>query len=87
MSRSGFRRLALLSFISVLGINSLLAQAGKSQAGDQSTPTDTSKEAVDPLKRPVSEKQRKENAKSLRQELSKETKAWYKYSGLIVIHD
>jgi GWxTD domain-containing protein len=76
MSPSGFRRLALLSFISVLGINSLLAQAGKSQAGDQSTPTDTTKEAVDPLKRPVSEKQRKENAKSLRQELSKETKAW-----------
>ena len=55
------------------------AQDGKSQ--DNSQPASTTSqgqgsEQVDPLKRPVSEKQRRENAKSLKQELSKEYRKW-----------
>jgi GWxTD domain-containing protein len=44
---------------------------GKSQPAGQDSP-----QAVDPLKRPLTEKQRKENAKALRGELGKTYKKW-----------
>jgi GWxTD domain-containing protein len=51
----------------------------KPASADQAEPTDQpaeSSQSVDPLKRPVSDKQRKENAKRLKQELSKTFKKW-----------
>ncbi len=49
-----------------------------SQAADTSSPppAKTSDQTVDPLKRPLSEKQKKENSKKLKQELSQTYKKW-----------
>ena len=74
------RRLFFVSF-AVLLLNGGLTLAQTTHPGspDQSsnpTPSVQSGGAVDPLKRPVSEKQKKENAKSLRQELGKTYKKW-----------
>jgi len=64
--------LALVSFAS--------AQEGKADAADASADTASSQEKanpdVDPLKRPLSEKQKKQNSKSLKIELSKTYKKW-----------
>src|SRR3954467_5120527 len=46
--------------------------AQDSSAGKQAQPAD----AVDPLKRPANDKQRKKNARALKQELSKPYKKW-----------
>ncbi len=73
MSRVGFRdhvAFALL-LVSVLGLgSSALAEDNKSD------PTASATQQSDPLKRPLTEKQRKQNAKSLKQELSKTYKKW-----------
>src|SRR5271169_3226152 len=53
--------------------------AGPAQAG----PAD----AVDPLKRPADEKQRKKNAKALKQELSKPYKKWLDEDVIYIITD
>src|SRR6476646_6708865 len=76
--RIGFLFL-LVSLILGLG-TAAVAQEGKSDStSDQATPPyaegQQTKE-VDPLKRPLSDKQRKENAKSLKQELGKTYKKW-----------
>ncbi|HEY1270917.1 MAG TPA: GWxTD domain-containing protein [Terriglobales bacterium] len=57
---------------------SAFAQSDKSEAGDQATPAskDKSEQDTDPLKRPLSDKQKKANAKALRQELGKTYKKW-----------
>ena len=56
------------------------AQTGAAGAKDQAAAAAASQgqadREVDPLKRPVGEKQKRENAKSLRQELSKEYRHW-----------
>ena len=79
--RIGFLTL-LVSLILGLG-TAAVAQEGKSDSStDQAAPaTPKSSEGqeskdADPLKRPLTEKQRKENAKSLRQELGKTYKKW-----------
>jgi GWxTD domain-containing protein len=66
------RRILLSAIVTgVIWIGSAWAQ--------DATPTDQKKgqdQQVDPLKRPLSQKQQKEKAKSLKQELSKEYKSW-----------
>ena len=55
------------------------AQDSKPASGGQTAPaaaSDQAGQADDPLKRPISDKQKKENAKSLKQELSKTYKKW-----------
>jgi len=56
-----------------------LAQTGTSGSKDQAEATSSQAQAdkeVDPLKRPIGDKQRQQNAKSLRQELGKVYKHW-----------
>jgi GWxTD domain-containing protein len=77
----GKRRLSLLLLASVIGMGSYGAaqQAGSSSSVPQSnsgSAQDQGSQPTDPLKRPVNEKQKKENAKALKQELSKTYKKW-----------
>jgi GWxTD domain-containing protein len=69
----------LLLFLFGLGLSAGAQQDGKKGSSDQAAPApsagQTGQEA-DPLKRPISEKQKKENAKALKQELSKTYKKW-----------
>src|SRR5215469_8204857 len=55
----------------------------KKDAAAQGQPPD----AVDPLKRPVTEKERKKNAKALKQELSKPYKKWLDEDVVYIITD
>ena len=59
------------------------SQSADKPAASQSQPAD----AVDPLKRPQDEKQRKNNAKKLKQELSKPYKKWLDEDVLYIITD
>ena len=62
--------------------------AGTDQAAPASAPAPTnSSQAGDPLKRPISEKQKKENAKALKQELSKTYKKWLDEDVVYIISD
>ncbi|PYX37649.1 MAG: GWxTD domain-containing protein [Acidobacteria bacterium] len=73
---SFFRFFFALAFLTILvwsAKSSAVAQQDKS-AADQGT-SDKSQE-TDPLKRPINEKQKKQNAKSLKIELSKQDKKW-----------
>ena len=65
------RGLACLLAGSLLAGGSLLAQ--QSEADSDKTPA---QQEADPLKRPISEKQKKENAKRLKQELGETYKRW-----------
>ena len=84
MSRVGSRcrRLVVSALLaSLFGIGSLVvAQSDKDKEGatDQASQSPQAQGAkeVDPLKRPFTEKQKRENAKSLKQELSKTYKKW-----------
>jgi GWxTD domain-containing protein len=84
MFQVGLRRCLLSSSLPVLflfGLNlSATAQEdSKKGASDQAAPASSSGQTVqggDPLKRPISDKQKKENAKALKQELSKTYKKW-----------
>jgi len=67
-----------------------LAQDSKPASGGQTEPakaSDQAGQADDPLKRPISEKQKKENAKSLKQELSKTYKKWLDEDVVYIITD
>jgi len=72
--------LMLLATVTALGSPAVGQQAGSSSPATQSntgaTSQDQGAQPTDPLKRPVSEKQKKENAKALKQELSKTYKKW-----------
>jgi GWxTD domain-containing protein len=74
MSLSGSFRtfLCLILFLSLVGLGQTV-QAQKEKSNDTKGQDN---QEVDPLKRPISEKQRRENAKSLKQELSKEYRRW-----------
>src|SRR5438128_1207927 len=59
--------------------SSAVAQAGKSGNSDQPasvSPQGQGSQEADPLKRPISEKQKKENEKRFKQEISKTYKKW-----------
>jgi GWxTD domain-containing protein len=58
--------------------------ANQAPAANSQNPQD---QQVDPLKRPISEKQKKENAKSLKQELSKTYKKWLDEDVVYIISD
>jgi len=72
----GFRRWVVFALlVSLFGLGSFAAaQSDKSATSDQAA--SGSAQGQDPLKRPISEKQKRENAKSLKQELSKTYKKW-----------
>jgi GWxTD domain-containing protein len=71
MFRVGSRFLVALLLVSFLSVG-LRAVAQDDQASDSSQ----NSQKVDPLKRPLTEKQKRANAKSLKQELSKTYKRW-----------
>ena len=77
MSRVALRKRSVVAFflasVFLLGFPAF-AQDRKSNSNDQSSSTE--QQELDPLKRPLSEKQKKANAKALRQELGKTYKKW-----------
>lgn len=72
MPQASFSR-RFMSALLVLCISGLPAAA---QQDTKTDPQATQDQGADPLKRPITEKQRKENSKSLRQELGKTYKKW-----------
>jgi len=93
MFQVGLRRfcLCLSLLVALFGFGLAAAQQeGKAGAGDQAasgaSPAQDSQQA-DPLKRPLSEKQKKENAKALKQELSKTYKKWLDEDVIYIISD
>src|SRR5208282_3873540 len=69
---------------------SALAQDSKPVSGGQTAPAaapSQAGQADDPLKRPISDKQKKDNAKSLKQELSKTYKKWLDEDVVYIISD
>jgi GWxTD domain-containing protein len=89
MSRSELFRRLLTPIVLLLGLTivpSSLAQQSDSKAGspapsgqadvNQTKVDQTEDQSGDPLKRPISEKRRKENLKSFKHELSPEDKSW-----------
>jgi GWxTD domain-containing protein len=68
----------------------VLGQDSKPVSGGQTAPAASQEQAGqadDPLKRPISDKQKKENAKSLKQELSKTYKKWLDEDVVYIISD
>src|SRR5437868_4135584 len=83
MSVDGFRRGLLAGFLagSVVLAGVAVAQESRTESGNKAAPQQQDKaqsqqESVDPLKRPLTDQQRKKNEKALRQELSKTYKKW-----------
>jgi len=99
MFQAGLRShlISLSLLVSLFGLSlSAIAQQDTKQAGSdptssgQATPAATPTQgapATDPLKRPISEKQKKENAKALKQELSKTYKKWLDEDVVYIISD
>jgi len=89
MSQVGFHRYvpysSLLAFCLVTGL-AAAQQDAKPNSAPESPQTPASQQ-VDPLKRPITDKQKKENAKSLRQELSKTYKKWLDEDVVYIISD
>jgi GWxTD domain-containing protein len=70
-----------------LGGSAVAQQDGRKGSSDQASPASSSGQAGDPLKRPISDKQKKENAKALKQELSKTYKKWLDEDVVYIISD
>jgi len=94
MFQVGLRRCFLFSVLLLslfgLGLSAVAQQEGKTGNSDQAAPATSPAQAgqgVDPLKRPISEKQKKENAKALKQELSKTYKKWLDEDVVYIISD
>jgi GWxTD domain-containing protein len=82
--------LFLLLSLFGLGLSAVAQQDAKQASSDQAAPATSpaqAGQAVDPLKRPISEKQKKENAKALKQELSKTYKKWLDEDVIYIISD
>src|SRR5262245_6850240 len=82
MYRPAFLRIAL-AFMGwlVVGLGPMVMAASDdakqaAPAADQAKAQQGQEQSGDPLKRPISEKRRKENAKSLKRELSREHRKW-----------
>ncbi len=65
-----------VSLVGMLLPGALFAQDKTSDAKDANNPSAQQNQQVDPLKRPLSEEQKKKNQKALKQELSKTYKKW-----------
>jgi len=81
----------LLASLVLPGVIARAQQDTKSSAPEnsqnQQTPQNQQDQQTDPLRRPISEKQKKENAKSLKQELSKTYKKWLDEDVVYIISD
>ncbi len=67
----------LFTALAIVGMGTVaIAQQSSSEPVPSASASGADASTVDPLKRPVSEKQKKENAKSLNRELSKTYKKW-----------
>jgi GWxTD domain-containing protein len=74
---SGYRLVSSFLLATLFGLVSFaIAQDANSEQGVSASPQGQENQKADPLKRPVGEKQKKENAKSLKQELGKTYKKW-----------
>jgi GWxTD domain-containing protein len=74
---SGSRLVRNFLVAMLFGLGSFaVAQDSKPEQGVSASPQGQGNEKADPLKRPIGEKQKKENAKSLKQELGKTYKKW-----------
>jgi len=94
MFQVGLRRYLLFCvlLLSLIGIggSAVAQQEGMKGSGDQAAPASSPGKAgqeADPLRRPISEKQKKENAKALKQELSKTYKKWLDEDVIYIISD
>jgi len=94
MFQVGLRRYLLFCvlLLSLIGIggSAVAQQEGTKGSGDQAAPASSPGKAgqeADPLRRPISEKQKKENAKALKQELSKTYKKWLDEDVIYIISD
>src|SRR5271156_3099779 len=83
--RRGFLSCSVLVLSLIgLGVSAMAQQDAKQASGDQAAPvaapaqtnSGQTGQTVDPLKRPISDKQKKENTKALKVELSKTYKKW-----------
>ena len=78
----------LLTLCLTAGMYAVGQQDPKAKAeGSASASSQGQNQEADPLKRPISEKQKKENAKSLKQELSKTYKKWLDEDVAYIISD
>jgi GWxTD domain-containing protein len=93
MFQVGLRRRFLYALISVVFLGtSVCAASAQQDAKPDTTPApaasqNQSDQQVDPLKRPISDKQKKENARSLKQELGKTYKKWLDEDVVYIITD
>jgi len=94
MFQVGFKRYLLSSSLVLslfgLGVSAAAQQDAKPAATDQAAPATApapTGQAADPLKRPISDKQKKENSKALKQELSKTYKKWLDEDVVYIISD
>ncbi len=96
MLQAGLRRclfsLLLLLSLSGLSLSAVAQQDAKATGSDQAAPAPASTpapagQASDPLKRPLTDKQKKENSKALKQELSKTYKKWLDEDVIYIISD
>src|SRR3954467_9407914 len=83
MSRVGYRYPALLVF-TLAALFAFAPSLFSQDNAEQATPAQGSQ---DPLKRPLTDKQKKENSKSLKQELSKTYKKWLDEDVRYIISD
>jgi GWxTD domain-containing protein len=86
---SGRHLLSCFLLLSLFGLggSAVAQQDGKKGSSDQASPASSPGQAGDPLKRPISDKQKKENAKALKQELSKTYKKWLDEDVVYIISD
>jgi GWxTD domain-containing protein len=74
---SGYRLVPIFLVATLFGLGSFaVAQDANAEQGVSASPQGQGNEKADPLKRPIGEKQKKENAKSLKQEVGKTYKKW-----------
>ncbi len=79
MFRAGYHLASIFLVTALFGLGSFaVAQDANADAnkGAAAPPQGQGNQQVDPLKRPIGEKQKKENAKALKQELGKTYKKW-----------
>jgi GWxTD domain-containing protein len=82
-----FSSFLLFLFLFGLGLSAVAQQDAKPADGDQAAPAAVPAQTGDPLKRPLTDKQKKENAKALKQELSKTYKKWLDEDVVYIISD